>query len=277
MRTLYCTGNGCLAPTDHYSTPSVWIANNSTPLVTVQVNAPNGCNSSRVQVPIPAGAVSSSTGDPEPEMTVLQADTGGEWDFFKVTAPGVTPVSYNGCAANSLWQAIIVAGHNPGWTGLGSEVSTRASGTLQGTGIIRPRDWQMPTGSTWDHALAFAYNGDTAQYVYPAIKSDGTCSRGGSCVPMGARFQLDPSVNCATWPSLTNEFMRQMCRTLQTYGMIVIDSGNGLVAENSVSAYSTSPNADPPHNGLRAPWYGGAQQYLPDDLVVKLRVIDWTR
>jgi hypothetical protein len=276
MQNVYCPGSGCIAPTDYHSTPSAWIANNSTPLVTVQVNFPSGCNSSRVQVPIPAAAIPSNPGDPEPVMTVLQADTGVEWDFFKVTPPGVTPVSYNNCAANSLWQAIIAAPHNPGWTGLGSETSTRASGTLLGTGTLRPRDWQMPAGSTWDHALAFAYPGTTSQHVYPAISSDGQCSSSTSCIPEGSRLQLDPSINCSTWPSLTSEFVRQMCRTLQRYGMIVVDSGKGLVAENSVSAQSTSGAADGPHTGQVAPWNISPYiQYLPQDLVAKLRVIDW--
>jgi hypothetical protein len=279
MQNTYCTGSGCIAPIDHYSTPSVWIANNSTPLVTVQINFPNGCNSSRVQVPIPAGAVASHAGDPEPVMTVMQADTGEEWDFFKVTPPGVSPVSYNNCPANSLWQAIIAAHHNPGWTGMGSATSTRASGTLLGTGTIRPRDWQMPTGSTWDHALGFAYEGTTAGYVYPAISGSGAaCRNTSSCIPMGARFQLDPSVNCSTWPSLQSEFVRQMCRTLQKYGMIAVDSGSGLVAENSVSAQSTIASADGPHTGQTAPWNIYPYiQYLPQDLVAKLRVIDWTK
>jgi hypothetical protein len=278
MQNLYCGGNGCVAPTDYYGTPSVWIADNSTPLATVQVNFPSGCNSSRVQIPIPPGAQPSSSGDPEPVMTVLNKDTGDEWDFYKVTMPGATPVNAYGvqCPANGLWQAIIAQKNQGGWLGQGNEqYATRASGTYLGAGLLRPRDWQMPAGSTWDHALAYAYNGDTSQSVWPATHSDGQCTKGGSCVPMGARFQLDPSINCSTWPSITSEFMRQMCRTLQKYGMIVIDSGNGIVTENVASAHSTSPYADSPHNGVAAPWWSGAQQYLPQDLYPHLRVIDW--
>lgn len=278
MQNVYCPGSGCIAPTDYYSTPSIWIANNSTPLVTVQINFPNGCNSSRVQVPIPAGAVPSNAGDPEPVMAVMQADTGEEWDFFKVTPPGAPTRSYNNCPANSLWQAIIAARHSPGWTGQGSATSTRASGTLLGTGTLRPRDWQLPDGSTWDHALAFAYPGTNSGHVAPAISSDGQCSSSTTCVPQGARFQLDPSVNCSTWPSLGSEFVRQMCRTLQRYGMIVIDSGRGLVTENSVSGQSASASADGPHNGRVAPWNVAPYiQYLPQDLVARLRVVDWSR
>jgi hypothetical protein len=67
-----------------------------------------------------------------------------------------------------------------------------------------------------------------------------------------------------------------MCRTLQRYGMIVADSGRGLIAENSVSGQAENPPADPPHNGKVAPWrLPPYDQYLPQDLVARLRVIDW--
>jgi hypothetical protein len=278
MQSVYCPGRGCIAPTDHHSAPAVWIATKSTPLITVQINHRHRCDSRRVRVPIPAGALPSRPGDPEPVMAVMQSDTGEEWDFFRVTPPGVTPSSYNNCPANSLWQAITVAHHSPGWTGLGSGTSTRASGTLLGTGVIRPRDWRMPVGSTWQHALAFAYPGTNSGHVYPAISSDGKCGSSTTCLPEGARLQLDPAINCASWPSLTSEFVRQMCRTLQKYGAIVVDSGSGLVAENSVSAQSTNVNADGPHSGAPSPWNVAPYvQYLPHDLVAKLRVIDWAR
>jgi len=259
--------------------PSVWIATSATPLVTVEINWPTTCHQSTIQVPIPAGAVPSASGDPEPVMTVLQADTGEEWDFFKVTAPGVTPVNSTGpqnCPADSRWQAVIVAHHSPGWTGAGAGTSTRASGTLLGAGTIRPRDTKLPAGSSWDHAIAFAYNGTTSGYVAPAISSSGQCSNTTACVPMGTRLQLDPSIDCSTWPSITSEWMRQECRTLQRYGAIVVDSGNGFIAENWASAQSTIPAADGGGTGYRYPWNSGPS-HLPADLAARLRVIDWTR
>ena len=48
-------GSNCLHPQYDY-TPAIWVANNSTPLVTVVVDYPT-CNAKTVQVPIPAGAV----------------------------------------------------------------------------------------------------------------------------------------------------------------------------------------------------------------------------
>ena len=59
------------------------------------------------------------------------------------------------------------------------------------------------------NAIAFAYPGNlTAQHVYPATGTDGQCSDASKCPPMGARFQLDPSVDCATWPRLPSTSLR---------------------------------------------------------------------
>ena len=282
LNTTWCPNQGCLGPADYYGTPSAWIAGSSTPLTTVWVNWPTSCHQSEIQVPIPAGAVPSSSGDPEPVMTILNKDNGDEWDFYKIVPPGATPVSSTGpqnCPASDHWQTTGWYKYTPGWTGSGSvSGSTRASGTPLGSGLIRPRDAQQPPGATWDHAIAFAYNGNLAgARVYPATGADGQCHDATTCPPMGARFQLDPSINCATWPSISYEWMRQECRTLQKYGAIIIDSGNGFVTENIVSGQSSNPNADAPHNGLRYPWNAGGGTHLPPDLVSRLRVIDWTR
>lgn len=259
--------SACLGPT-MVSTPSVWIGQASTPLVTVQVNYPS-CNARQVRIPIPSNAAPDAS-DPEPVMVVMEASTGVEWHLFKVTRPGVAPKSSGvSCGATSNWAATAVYRKEPGWTtGLGTGGgSTRASGTWLSSGMIRPRDTQQPAGATWDHAIAFAYPGTlSGSYVAPATGSDGPCSDRNSCLPMGARIQLDPGVNCATWPSLVGEWQRQLCRTIQRYGLIVVDTGAGFVTEQlaSVRPYTY-------------PWEANGWKTLPKDLTQRLRVIDWTR
>ena len=127
-------------------------------------------------------------------------------------------------------------------------------------------------GATWDHALAFSYAGELdevrfssisltsvppliahlitlrapiflgVQDVYPAKDNDGVCNDTSKCVPAGGRFQLDPSYPCSTTTALSLEWQRQMCRTLQVYGMIIIDKpcvwpcmGGGVHSENPFS------------------------------------------
>jgi hypothetical protein len=254
------------------SVPSIYYATSSTPTVTVQLNYPT-CNSAQYKVPIPAGAVVEKKN--ESKLAVAVSDTGVEWDLYKVTPPGITPLTSGGspqCAANSNWAATVIARHDPGWSssdGYG-EWSARASHTYEGAGTIRPRDTQMPTGRTWDHALALAVPFTSSgnchpSYVAPATGGDGTTG-GCGAVPTGARLQLDPSIDCSSWTSITKEWMRQECRTLQTYGAIVVDTGgDAFVAQypDSISPYTW-------------PW-AGSNVNLPTDLMSRFRVIDWTR
>jgi hypothetical protein len=245
--------------------PAIWIAPSSTPLVTVQINSPT-CNARRVRAPIPARAVPD--GPPEGATAVMVQDTGVEWDFFKLTRPTVTPLSSGPiCEANENWAATVATRAQPGWTGSGTlKGAPRGSGTLYGSGLIRPRDTRRPTGSTWDHAIALAYPGTLAgTYAWPASHSDGVCREADACIPHGARLQLDPAIRCSTWPTIGVEWQRQLCRTLQKYGMIIVDSGSALLAQHPLSVGS-----------YIYPWTrnGGA---LPADLATHLRVIDWTK
>jgi hypothetical protein len=130
--------------------------------------------------------------------------------------------------------------------------------------LIRPRDTKRPAASTWDHAIALAYRGSLAdKYAWPAINSDGSCTDSSACIPMGARLQLDPSIKCNR--SVSAKWQRQVCRTLQTYGMIIVDTGSALLVQNPVS--------------LRRyvyPW-GSDWANLPAALAAHLQVIDWTK
>jgi hypothetical protein len=260
----WCVRAACLGPTS-VSVPSVWTASKSMPLVTVQVNFPT-CNARQVRVPMPSGAAASIATDPEPTIALMVADTGVEWDFFKVTPPGATPLSSGPvCAATQNWAATVVA--RASWIGSGTMPGApRGSGTLLGSGMIRPRDTKAPIGATWDHAVALAFPGTLAGvFAWPAVGTDGSCADSNQCIPMGARLQLDPSVQCATWPTLTAEWQRQLCRTLEKYGMIIVDSGSALVVQNPVSIGS-----------YVYPW-APTWRTLPPDLATHLRVVDWTR
>jgi hypothetical protein len=245
------------------SVPSLYIGTNATALATVQVNYPV-CNARQVLIPIPAGALpgAGSYGpDAEPSMVVANNDTGEEWDMFKVTPPFVAPrVSGPVCPATSNWAATVVAYNSPGWTGSGTGSAYRGSGTLAGTGTIRTRDTKMPAGSTWDHAIAVAYPHTRNTYVPPARGSDGPYSDAAS-IPMGSRIQLDPSFNVET--SGLPEWQKQICRTLQVYGMIVIDTGSALVNEGLASAHA---------GGYSFPWEPG-WAVLPPSVLSRLRVL----
>lgn len=245
------------------SVPSLYTGSNTTPLVTVQVNYPT-CNARQVRVPIPSGAkpgAGTYATDAEPTMVVANRDTGEEWDLFKVTPPSTTPLSSGPvCPATANWAATVVGYNSPGWTGTGTGSAYRGSGTLAGAGTIRPRDTKMPAGSTWDHAIAVAYPHTRNTYVAPAKSSDGQYSDSAS-IPMGTRIQLDPTFNVET--SGLPEWQKQICRTLQTYGMIVVDSGSAFINEGLASVRAS---------GYTWPWEPG-WAYLPSSVLTHLRVL----
>jgi hypothetical protein len=194
-------------------------------------------------------------------MVVVNRDTGEEWDLFKVTLPNATPLSSGPvCPATSNWAATVVAYNSPGWTGSGTGSAYRGSGTLAGAGTIRPRDTKMPAGSTWDHAIAVAYPHTRNTYVAPARSSDGQYSDAAS-IPMGSRIQLDPAFNVEA--SGLPEWQKQICRTLQRYGMIVVDSGSSFINEGLASVRAS---------GYTWPWEPG-WAYLPASVLTHLRVL----
>lgn len=253
---------GVFGPTTN-SVPSVYVATNATALATVQVNYPT-CNARQVRVPIPAGALpgaGSYGADAESTMAVANNDTGEEWDLFKLTAPFAAPKSSGPvCPATSNWAATVVAYNSPGWTGTGTGSAFRGSGTLAGAGTIRVRDTKMPAGSTWDHAIAVSYPHTRNTYVAPARTTDGPYSDAAS-IPMGSRIQLDPSFNVET--SGLPEWQKQICRTLQVHGMIVIDTGSALINEGLASTRAA---------GYTWPWEPG-WAVLPASVLTHLRVL----
>ena len=256
----------CLETTYDY-TPAIWMAARGTPSVRVRIDVPR-CGVDIVRVPIPAEAVP----DPSHEghMAIASA-TGTEYDFYEAQSPHRPPKA--GCPATSMWTAGKVITTN--WqTGSGElRGSVRGSGTPEGAGTILPRDTQQPAGSTWDHALAISYRNTCSHamswcpYVAPATDEDGTCTDESKCVPQGARFQLDPSINCRTWPSLLYEWQRQMCRTLKVYGAIVVDTNTG-----GIGIY------DQWHGSLGRyiwPWQRTGDSGIPNDLLSYFRVLAW--
>jgi hypothetical protein len=258
---------GAFGPT--INNPSIYVADNPTPKLRVAVNYPT-CDARSIDpatmVPIPAGAkpgaggLLGTTGE-EASMVVVNADTGEEWDMFKLTPPNVTPlVSGPVCPVKNVWACTVLAYSNPGWTGSGNGYSYRASRTLGGAGVIRPRETKMPAGSTWDHKLAMGYPHTRSSFVFPASSSDGPFTDPAS-IPMGACIQLDPAfdVDGSSLP----EWQKQLCRTLQKYGVVIVDTGSALMNEGLYSVRAA---------GYTWPWEPNWIP-LPASVVSRFRVL----
>ncbi|HEY3992016.1 MAG TPA: hypothetical protein VGM01_03945, partial [Ktedonobacteraceae bacterium] len=64
-----------------------------------------------------------------------------------------------------------------------------------------------------NHALSLASQYTSSDHRYPMVASDGH----GGDIPMGARLQLDPSVNCNTLPG-ASAGEKMVCQAMETYG-----------------------------------------------------------
>ena len=267
-----CGGGTCLHPQGLSYTPAIYYAPRGTPLVPVRIDFPR-CDAKTVRAPIPKGVLP----DPSPEgHMAIAAANGTEYDFFRAQHPYGLPKSSRyystPCATTREWTAAKMVTTN--WISGSGELpgSVRGSGTPEGAGTILPRDTQQPPGANWGHALAIAYRNTCSSALPwcrpppPATKNDGTGTNPAIDVPEGARFQLDPSINCDTWPSLQYVWQRQMCRTLQVYGAIIIDTTPGAM-------------------GIYVQWIGSIGSYrypwqptfpgFPNDLLSHFRVLAW--
>jgi hypothetical protein len=307
MTHRYCSPHPCLQPVGG-GNGNVYLASSKTPTQTVEVYPTSNCTPAAVyQVPIPAGVVgpyAHSTSDNEARLDIVVSDTGAEWDMYKTRDPGYQANPHNAACGNNragVWSAAIAHRASPalgtgGWEGLGNEsYSSRASGLYDGVGLIRPRDTQMPPGSTWPHALVLSYPATLDRHVYPATSTDGHCTDAATCLPEGARLQLDHRFRCSVF---AHEWQRQMCRTLKVYGVIIADSSAPVVVRAGVCRTSCSgggvasesdwsvgqPNAD--NNGILGyafPWDPRSRAAvtgipaLDRQVDTHMHVIDWTK
>ena len=109
--------------------------------------------------------------------------------------------------------------------------------------------------------------------------SDGN-STDASALPMGARLQLDPSVNCNTL-SGASAGEKMICQALETYGGYIRDSGGVTLSMYFEGEDLNDPNRNPPTSPGNAGRSGGAlnkvglrdSQDLSDIPWNKLRVL----
>lgn len=167
----------------------------------------------------------------------------------------------------------------PAASGGGAEAKAEGVGTgaevQAGVGFILNSEIQ--TGAI-EHALYFTSTTSCTTFRAPAGKSDGDGS-GESCAPMGARIQLDPSVDCAGLPG-ASEGEKMICVAMQKYGGYILDSGGpGPISGIGVAGDDmTDPNRRPwelPGDGMRD---GGIlDQVGLDGSAESLASIPWDR
>jgi hypothetical protein len=73
------------------------------------------------------------------------------------------------------------------------------------------------------HALRFTVKSSSMGYLFPPATHYASSNRDATLPPMGARFRLNPAINCTS--VMTSPPSRAICRALQVYGMFLADNG----------------------------------------------------
>jgi hypothetical protein len=220
-----------------YAVP-VYFAGPKTPRTTVRLTASWAPHRFLANVPIPSGAHPDPSSDGH--LSIIDKATGCEYDFWQAAKGD------DGDWVASSGNSTALSG-----TGIIRRGAARASGFALLAGLILPSEIRR---GQIDHALAIALPlTRSGPPMPPATSSDGRTT-GPQTIPMGARLQLDPSLDLSQLH--LSDFERTIARALQVYGAFVVDTGGavGMFAANPL-AYKGNP-------------YGGKlplQPYVPLD------------
>ncbi|MCR4405518.1 MAG: hypothetical protein NUW24_01130 [Anaerolineae bacterium] len=192
-----------------YTVP-VWMADSSTP--EYKVTCTQGyCGPDFDHVPIPDGAVPDPGSDAH--MLILDLGRHTSWDMWLAhqaqdgswTAGFGTTFDLNGDGVKPYGQG-----------------SARGSGFPLAAGLIYADE--VRAGHI-RHALVMAYDWPRNCLVYPASTNCGLSSAS-DAIPIGARLQLDPSLNLDTLGLSPGG--KVVARAMQEYGVYVGDNSYGL-------------------------------------------------
>lgn len=124
-----------------------------------------------------------------------------------------------------------------------------------------------------NHALSLASQFTGPSSRYPMHTSDGHDGD----IPMGARIQLDPAVNCNTLPGASRG-EKMVCQALETYGGYLRDTGGVTLSmyfegEDLKDPSRNPPNGSPGNAGRAGGVFGNAGLHDGEDLTA----IPWNR
>jgi hypothetical protein len=231
-----------------------------------------------MSVPIPAGAVPeggpSSPQDWDRHLTVVDQDTGIEYDMWRVHSTAPLPVTGGILEVGSIATTHI--------NGDGREELGSATAALFGDLAGRVRAEEVQQGAI-NHALFIVVDCDNHTAVYPAKYTGQRCQDVGHseqyAPPMGSWLQLDMSdaeIDAPSIPAWERPFLRAMAK----YGMYIGDTGSQgyFSIEKEAGNQYTSQGASDPWLSWGASNDGqlGWSFYVPDDTWVgHWTGVDW--
>jgi hypothetical protein len=204
---------------------AVYVADENTPRVDIELTASWSPFSAIKNVPIPVGALPDQEADGH--ISIIDLTSNYEYDFWQAKQRD-----------DGSWQAswgnripLDSSGNYP------YGMSARGSGFASLAGMIWPEEFEQ---GHIDHALVLSIpNAALGGPVWPATESDGRSRKNGA-IPEGARLQLDPDLDLNQFDMTPYE--RIIAETLQHYGAFVGDISGSVELEviNPIS-YSEDP------------------------------------
>ena len=166
-----------------------------------------GHNPTIPNVPIPPSA--KAGGGSDDQVLFWNPATGAEWSLWQFSKNDKGYAATNGYLYNTRNGTGRMAG-----SGRGAGVS-KLGGTVSAC--------EVEIEGAVEHAIAFAYEKPSPQWVFPATKSDGH-GKAGAEIPQGARIQLDPKLMDADFDALgLGPQAKVIARAMQKHGLILID------------------------------------------------------
>jgi hypothetical protein len=207
------------------------------------VSVQSGCTSftsETGEVPIPAGATTTGSGDSP--LIIDQPSSHTEWELWQAQPAG-------GGDWSACWGGKLDTATSDGT--FPSPYGLSASGISYLATTITEAD--VASGSI-KHAIAVQLAGCTAPQIAPADRND--CSTNPGQAPYGTWYRFPAEL---VMPSGLQPFARMVFRALQRYGMVVTDQAGAvmLVAEDSTDWTAQGHTGTDP---ITASW-GGDQEY----------------
>src|SRR5258707_7119004 len=166
------------------------------------------------------------------------------WMFIYDKTKNMIFEMWNTSKQGNTWTTQTANVYNPTGDGvLQSDGSTQnGNGASYFGGVVTQADIER---GYINHALSFASEYTSTDSRYPMHNSDGH-GNDAHDFPMGARLQLDTSVDCDTLPNASKGEM-MICKALQTYGGNIRDTGGVALSVYFEGEDLNDPSRNPPN------------------------------
>lgn len=216
---------------------SFWQAKRGSVASIAVTNGGSGYTPNSTTIPVTitgdgTGATARGTTNSSGVLTSITVTlTGANYTYANIVVGGTGAGATATATVDTLWRCYQYNWCHISDTGWGDRgryyKGARAAAVPTCAGLIRRHEVD-DDDYMFRHALAMSmtYSGlsATTPFIFPATAADATYNLNRGNIPEGALMMLPKTFSP---DSLTNTFLRKICRTLQTYGAYVVDRNTG--------------------------------------------------